>query len=247
MKILSFRFTIRPGFFAAIIATLACLCVPALAEDIPGLPSAVSQSEQQPGDRGENGEALAELVELLKPLDRLAADFTQKIFSKNGSPMTTVPGKLKAERPGRFFWHTDAPSAQTLVTNGDRVWLYDPDLEQVTIQKVAEDLQATPALLFSGNVAEIDSNYSVRFVVDAEQDPQDFRMFELKPKAPESLFENLRISFLKGVPVALLIEDGLGQITVLELESVEINPELADSVFSFAIPEGVDVISDVEG
>ncbi|MAM88962.1 MAG: outer membrane lipoprotein carrier protein LolA [unclassified Hahellaceae] len=230
---------------------LGLLALPLLATaaDEAGVPEAVRQLQKGSPEadlqfEAAPGEALKELVQLLKPLDTLSAEFTQRVFSQNGNAMQSVEGSFKARRPGHFYWKTDPPSAQTLVTDGDFIWLYDPDLEQVTVQRMSGEIQTTPALLFSGEVAAIDEHYTVSLVVTGDKDPDEFRMFELKPKAKESLFETLRISFLEGRPVALLIQDGLGQFTVLELRSVKVNPAIEGSVFKFEVPDGVDVIKD---
>jgi outer membrane lipoprotein carrier protein len=144
---------------------------------------------------------------------------------------------LALKRPGLFRWHTDAPAEQVLVSNGQKVWLYDPDLNQVTIQVLDKRLTHTPALLLSGDVSKISENFEVSYkeggsVVD----------FILKPKAKDSLFDNLRLSFRSGVINDMQLVDSVGQRTNILFLGVKMNEPIDAAQFTFAVPEGADVI-----
>src|SRR5690606_35728590 len=99
--------------------------------------------------------AAQRLTELLNQAQTLTARFSQLTLDGSGSRLQETSGELALKRPGQFRWHTDAPLEQLLVSNGKQIWLYDPDLEQVTIQTLDQRLSHTPALLLSGDVSQI--------------------------------------------------------------------------------------------
>lgn len=123
--------------------------------------------------------------------------------------MQETAGELSLKRPGLFRWHTDAPQEQLLVSNGQKVWLFDPDLNQVTIlQTLDQRLTHTPALLLSGDVSKISDNFEI-----SHKEGGSVVDFILKPKAKDSLFDNLRLSFRNGVINDMQLIDGSGQRT----------------------------------
>ena len=153
--------------------------------------------------------------------------------------MQETAGELSLKRPGLFRWHTDQPMEQLLVSNGKKVWLYDPDLEQVTVQTLDQRLTHTPALLLSGDVSQIRENFDIDYkeggnVVD----------FILKPKAKDSLFDSLRLSFRNRVLNDMQLIDSIGQRTNILFLNVKMNEPVDDGLFSFDIPQGADVIQE---
>lgn len=185
--------------------------------------------------------AVQHLSQLLKPLTTYQADFEQTLFSAQGQTLQNVKGELKAKRPGLFYWHTQAPMEQTVVTDGQRVWIHDPDLEQVTIQTLAQQLSATPALLLSGEIGRIEEAYDVSYANPQPGQPVT-PDFMLKPRGTDSLFQWLTLHFANDTLYAMSLVDSLGQKTLLRFDNPKKNPELADSVFQFTIPPGADVI-----
>ncbi|WP_369601907.1 outer membrane lipoprotein chaperone LolA [Hahella sp. SMD15-11] len=179
-------------------------------------------------------DALADLIERLSGIQSVEARFSQVVTTTEGQLIQNLTGELKAQRPGRFRWHTDPPLEQEVVTDGQFVWFHDPDLEQVTVQPLKGEAASTPALLFSGDPARIGSRYTV-------QSPRD-QVFVQTPKEPSDLFVQLAIRFEGDTPVELEILDALGQRTRLTLHNVKLNPELPDGTFDFDPPEGVDII-----
>lgn len=157
----------------------------------------------------------------------------------SGTQLQETAGQLALKRPGMFRWHTDQPMEQLLVSNGEKVWLYDPDLEQVTIQTLDQRLTHTPALLLSGDVSQIRENFEIDYkeggsVVD----------FILKPKAKDSLFDSLRLSFRNRVLNDMQLIDSIGQRTNILFLNVKMNEPVEDHLFTFDIPEGADVIQE---
>jgi outer membrane lipoprotein carrier protein len=138
--------------------------------------------------------AVQRLTQLLNQAQTISARFSQLTLDGSGTQLQETAGQLVLKRPGLFRWHTDEPMEQLLVSNGQKVWLYDPDLQQVTIQTLDQRLTHTPALLLSGDVSKISENFEISYkeggsVVD----------FILKPKAKDTLFDSLRLSFRSGV------------------------------------------------
>ena len=183
--------------------------------------------------------AVQRLTELLNQAQTISARFSQLTLDGSGTQLQETAGQLALKRPGLFRWHTDAPMEQLLVSNGEKVWLYDPDLEQVTIQTLDQRLTHTPALLLSGDVSKISENFAISHsesgtVVD----------FILKPKSKDSLFDSLRLSFRNGLVNDMQLIDSVGQRTNILFTGVKANEPIPASKFKFDIPKGADVIQE---
>lgn len=183
--------------------------------------------------------AVQRLTELLGRAQTLSGRFSQLSLDASGTQLQESMGELSLQRPGKFRWHTDAPMEQLLVSDGTTVWLYDPDLEQVTIQKLDQRLTHTPALLLSGNVSTIRENFDVSYTQSGEVVD-----FQLKPKSPDTLFDALRLSFRSGVINDMQLIDSVGQRTNILFSGIEMNRPLDAGLFRFEVPQGVDVISE---
>lgn len=179
------------------------------------------------------------LTALLSQAQTISARFSQLSLDGSGAQLQETAGQLVLKRPGLFRWHTDAPMEQLLVSNGEKVWLYDPDLEQVTIQTLDKRLTHTPALLLSGDVSEIQENFAI-----SHQEGGNVVDFMLKPKSKDTLFDSLRLSFRSGVLNDMQLIDSIGQRTNILFLSVKMNEAVDDTLFSFEIPEGADVIQE---
>lgn len=187
----------------------------------------------------DEAEAAARLNELLSKARTITADFSQMTLSSNGASMQDTTGTMVVKRPGMFRWHTNPPLEQELVSNGETIWLYDPDLMQVTVQKMDQRLTHTPALLLSGDVSTLQENFTI-----ALSEGGNVLDFVLTPKANDSMFESLRLSFRDGVINDMQMNDPVGQRTNILFQNVQLNPQVDNDVFTFDIPDGVDVISE---
>ena len=181
--------------------------------------------------------ATARLSDLLGKAETLSGRFSQLTLDASGTHLQEATGQMELKRPGLFRWHTDAPLEQLLVSNGQQVWLYDPDLEQVTIQQLDQRLTHTPALLLSGDVSKIGENFTIEF-----KEAGDVVDFILRPKARDTLFDTLRLSFRGGLINDMQLIDSVGQRTNILFMGVQLNQPLAAERFTFEIPAGVDVI-----
>ena len=201
--------------------------------------SAVLLAAASVGAWADDSAAVARLSTLLEQAQTITGRFSQLTLDGSGTQLQEASGELALKRPGQFRWHTDAPMEQLLVSNGEKIWLYDPDLEQVTIQKMDQRLTHTPALLLSGDVSKIAESFDITLkeggnVVD----------FILKPKAADSLFDSLRLSFRNGVINDMQLIDSVGQRTNILFLGVKMNEPLPASQFTFEVPPGADVIQD---
>lgn len=188
----------------------------------------------------ENPEAAASLASLLKSYETYQADFIQIVVNENGNKVQETRGSLKAKRPGLFYWETRAPLSQFIVSNGDQVEVYDPDLEQVTVHNLDEQVQTTPALLLSGEVDNLEETYRV----SAQEKDGKTREFTLKPRSEDSLFVSLRLTFYGNELQEMRMQDSLSQLSVLSFDNIQLNQAVKDSAFTLDYPEGVDVIRD---
>lgn len=187
----------------------------------------------------EQQQAANKLSVLLGSTQTITGSFSQLTLDSSGTQLQEAAGEMVLQRPGLFRWHTNPPLEQLLVSNGKKVWLYDPDLMQVTVQKMDQRLTHTPALLLSGDVSKISENFSISYkeggpVVD----------FVLTPTAKDTLFDTLRLSFRDGVINDMQLLDAVGQRTNILFMNVKVNEPVSADQFVFDAPEGVDVIED---
>ena len=183
--------------------------------------------------------AVQRLTELLNQAQTINARFSQLTLDGSGTQLQETAGQLALKRPGLFRWHTDAPMEQLLVSNGEKSWLYDPDLQQVTIQTLDQRLTHTPALLLSGDVSKIRENFEI-----SHNEGGNVVDFILKPKSKDTLFDSLRLSFRNKVLNDMQLIDSIGQRTNILFLNVKMNEPQDDAQFTFEIPAGADVIQE---
>lgn len=188
-----------------------------------------------------NNTALQELVEKLSKITTFSGTFVQYSVDQKGARIQESRGELKADRSGLFYWHTTEPLEQTVVSNGAEVTVFDPDLEQATIQAVGQQAQTTPAILFSGDTAVIGENFTVEIKAQVGKSVQ----YSLKPKSTESLFESLLVRFEGSNLQELRIIDALGQESTMSFIQTQINPSFSDDTFTIKLPKGTDIIRDI--
>lgn len=174
----------------------------------------------------------------------LTADFTQTIMDSSGKAIETSGGQLIIKRPNQFILKYTRPDEQSYISNGKTLWIYDVDLEQVTIKAVDNKLLSSPALLISSN-KNIRDLYHIKEIV-APQTTQN-TIFNLIPKAENdeeinNVFSSIQLIFSKQQLIEIKMADNFDQLTRLRLYNQKINPEINSDSFSFIIPFGVDVI-----
>ncbi|MDN7131847.1 outer membrane lipoprotein chaperone LolA [Halomonas sp. MC140] len=182
-------------------------------------------------------DAAERLTERLDPLESYQASFEQQILDGSGDRLQSARGEMWLSRPGLLRWEVDAPYSQIVVSDGDDVYLYDPDLEQVTIQAMDDRVTHTPALLLSGSASDLTESYEVFY----EQDDGD-DVFTLVPISADTLFEELSMVFDADTLTELWMMDSTGQRTSITFSDITSNGNVDRSKFDFDIPEGTDVI-----
>lgn len=175
------------------------------------------------------------LTELLK-IDSLVTDFKQQSLDERGVLLRQSTGRLWLSRPNLFRIETDPPFAQTMVSNGDKLWIYDPDLEQVTVRSL-QSLGEIPILLLTSSAEVLHERFRIDY--REEQGPG---YFVLTPKSQESLLRVLSLGFADDRPSFMRLEDSLGQNTAFEFTSPILDSEIDREIFTFDVPEHVDVL-----
>ena len=185
-----------------------------------------------------DAESVKRLGQLLGS-DTITARFSQLTLDGSGTQLQETAGEMSVKRPGLFYWHTDAPQEQLMVSDGQKVSLWDPDLEQVTIKKLDQRLTQTPALLLSGDVSKISESFDI-----TSKQAGDVMDCTLKPKTKDTLFDSLRLSFRGGKINDMQLIDSVGQRTNILFTGVKVNEPIPASKFKFDIPKGADVIQE---
>lgn len=184
-------------------------------------------------------EGAERLTRILEPLETYEASFQQQILDASGERLQEANGRMWLSRPGKFRWEVDAPYQQEVISDGEEVTLYDPDLEQVTIQALDQRVTHTPALLLSGSAGDLTDSYSV-----SRSQQGSAETFTLTPRDPDTLFEELKMTFRGERLTGLEMNDSTGQRTAISFSDVQMNVSIDDSRFAFDIPDGTDVIRD---
>jgi len=186
-----------------------------------------------------SGEGQARLDRFLSGLDTMESQFVQTLINPRGELIEESRGMLWLSRPGKFRLHYTNPYEQLYVADGIKLWMYDRDLEQVTVKEQSDALGSTPALLLSSS-EPLTNNFSFTELGAHE----GFQWLELKPKAADSNFDYVRLALEGDVLRAMEMVDGFGQTTRLFFETVKRNPALSADKFRFQPPPGVDVIGE---
>ena len=182
------------------------------------------------------------LQQLLQPIQNLQGQFLQQQFDSDGELLLKSDGDFALQRPGKFVWHTAEPFEQLLVSNGKKLWLYDPDLEQVSIKNVDANLQQTPMLILTGDSDQLLKNFQI--VETPSENNSKQRHFLLLALQAEAVFERLIIVFNNDILSEIKVHDSLGQLTQFELLNAAVNSDLDSNQFEFKIPDGTEIIAD---
>jgi len=187
--------------------------------------------------------AHAASIEMLKGLLQQTtsgkARFAQIVVDKNLKQIQQATGTMQFVRPGRFRWEYDKPYEQTIVGDGAKLWIYDKDLNQVTVRKLDKALGGSPAALLAGS-NDIEKVYDLTNL--GPQEGLDW--LEAVPKSKENTFERIRLGFGQSGLEAMELRDQFGQSTVIKFAGVERNLKIAPEVFKFTPPKGADIITD---
>ena len=187
------------------------------------------------------GAARADSLDLLRDFAQNVksgrAGFTQTVTSVDGAKKKDSSGQFEFVRPNRFRFSYAKPFEQQIVADGQKVWLYDVDLNQVTVRPMAQALGATPAALLAGGT--LDKEFELKAAPAAD----GFEWVQATPRVKDGPIKALRVGFKGPALAALEIVDAFGQRSMLRFTALEQNIALPDSTFQFTPPKGADVIA----
>ncbi len=165
-------------------------------------------------------------------------EFTQRQIKKNETSKVSAPasGTFVFARPGKFIWTYTKPYDQLLQADGDQLYIYDKDLNQVTVKKLGDALGSSPAaILFGSN--DLEKNFTLSEAGTRE----GLEWLNATPKAKDSQFQQISIGLRNGTPEAMELRDAFGQTSILSFKKFEKNPALGAQEFKFVVPKGADV------
>lgn len=175
----------------------------------------------------------------LQGYQQLSGQFTQLISSEKSTHTQTSTGSFWVIKPNKFRWHYITPYIQQIISNGTKVWIYDEDLEQVSIKQASNTIASSPLaiILGSGSLGEL---FEVTTLIDKE----GLEWFNLVPKNEDSGFELIKLAFQHGKLSRMLLNDSFGQRTRLLFSDVAVHTPIDEQLFEFEVPEGADVFDE---
>lgn len=179
-----------------------------------------------------------ELKSRLDKVETLQGEFTQIVKDKQGQVIQSGVGAFFIKRPGYFYWENKDPFAQIIVGNPQKLWIYDPDLEQVTVQK-QEDTEGVynPSRLLSGDLSGLETSFNVKITSDRTE-----TRFALTPKDAQAQYESIVLQFDQIAPISFAFSDRLDQVTEVRFTKREVNRPVEQSRFEFVPPSGTDIV-----
>jgi len=184
--------------------------------------------------------AIDRLNEFNTRVDSLSADFKQTLYDSEGDPVQESSGKLLIQRPNHFRWDYVKPYPQLLLADGKRFWIYDSDLEQVTVKLISEVLGNAPSMLLNGKRV-LDEDFIIK-----DLGKKDGMLWvELFPRKSESDFKLVRLAFKEKLQL-MEFQDSLGQLTRIQFTNLVINVAIDADQFIFHVPKGADVVGNIE-
>ena len=167
------------------------------------------------------------------------AHFEQQVFDRGGKVVDRASGAFAFARPGKFRWTYDKPHQQVLVSDGHKLWIHDPDLNQVTVKRIDAAISSTPAALLAGK-DDITALFTLRDAGTAD----GLAWVEATPKAADTGFERVRMGLNGKTLAAMELQDQLGGRTMLRFSELKANAAVSSDTFRLSPPKGADVIED---
>lgn len=172
----------------------------------------------------------------LNAIRTMSASFSQVVNAKKRE-VSRSTGTMALSRPGRFRWQTKSPMEQVVIADGQRLWIYDVDLEQVSVKKQEKGMGGTAALFLSGYNDTVTRDFDVTTYKKGDKE-----YFDLQSKSGKANFQRMKLVFVGNELRGLELFDQLGQHTDVKLSSIKNNPKLPANLFKFKTPKGVDVV-----
>jgi outer membrane lipoprotein carrier protein len=185
---------------------------------------------------------LQELVSRLAGTSSIQADVEQLILSQDGRQIQALQARLIMQKPDKLSWQVIDPYEELMISDGESLWYYEPDLEQVSIQDFPEDVENNPILLLNDDLQAIADAYEVSMGYVDEEVSQ----YVLLPLASSSSYERFSMTFAGQDLLQMQFETSVGQLTSFSFSNISNNVDIDPMVFDFAIPQDVDVIDSRE-
>jgi outer membrane lipoprotein carrier protein len=182
------------------------------------------------------------LKQLLAPIVSLSAKFSQRNLNIQDKVIDQASGNFLAMAPDRFNWVIEQPMAQQILSNGTKLWVYDPDLAQVIIQPFDNTAQPNPISLLLNNPETLDQYFEISYI-NNQRSLEGF--FLLKPRQSNAIYTELELEFVDQKPIGLRYKNKYSQIIEIKFNDLVINPRLSPTDFIFDIPADIDVVNHV--
>ncbi|MFT6825405.1 MAG: outer membrane lipoprotein carrier protein, partial [Pseudohongiellaceae bacterium] len=176
---------------------------------------------------------------LLGNIETLTADVVQLIVESDGGVLEESEIQMLLKKPDGFYWETLTPFPELIVTDGNTLWNYQPDLEQVVIEDWDSSRSELAAQLLSGNIESLGADYTIDSVTSAESEHQEF---ELTPRLADNVYQLISINFMHDELESIYLNSKNGQQTVWRFENVNRNSAIDDANFQFVPPENIEII-----
>jgi chaperone LolA len=183
--------------------------------------------------------AIEQLRSFLTQTTSARGEFVQRVARGAGAAVQESGGRFVFQRPGRFRWSYERPYEQLIVADGQRLTIFDRDLNQATVRKLQTSLPSSPASILFGS-----NDFEREFEVSDAGARDGLEWIAARPRAKDTPFERIEIGFRDGLPGAMLLVDSFGQTTRLAFAKVERNPKLDADTFRFTPPKGADVLTE---
>ncbi len=190
------------------------------------------------------GKGLERLDDFFKSRGAVLADFQQTLVDEKNRALKQAHGTLILQRPGKFRWDYAAPHRQLIIADGKKLWLYDADLEQVTVRAMDATLGATPAVLLSGDRPVQESFVITELGIRGGEEWRGLEWVGLTPKADDAGFSRVWLGFDEKELRAMELTDNFDQTTLIRFSNVRRETSVDATLFTFTPPPGVDVIGD---
>lgn len=177
--------------------------------------------------------------EFVRSTQSASAQFAQRVVDRSGRLVQESKGRFVFQRPGRFRWVYEAPINQVIVGDGERVWIHDEALNQVTVRRISKALGSTPAALLAGS-----SDVEQAFELSDAGTRDGLEWLEARPREREAGFERVRMGFAGSGLEAMELIDHFGQTTFLRFSGLRRNPKVDPQEFRFRPPPGADVLGE---
>ena len=179
------------------------------------------------------------LESFLQKTQTFQARFSQKLIDPENVVMQQSQGLFSLQRPRKFHWQYDKPSAQEIISDGTYIWLHDSDLEQVTVRRVASALENTPMILLDRE-ARLEEDFKINEL--GERNGQYW--LELSPRSEQSDFKKITVGVDREGLRTMQLINGFDQTTEIEFSQLKINPRIPPAHFEFKPAPGTDVIGE---